>query len=146
MADVTDNTSDFLGALKNANARALEIIGGKMESYAQQEITNVGAVDTGALRNSITHAAQNGTMLVGSNMEYAPYVELGTGKEYGPPPEWMEAHGKRGRGLDKWVYQDAKGEWHTGYPQKPRPFLRPALEKHVDEYKRIMENEMKNHQ
>lgn len=137
--NVTDNTAEFFKALEHANARALEIIGGKMESYAKA----LCPVDTGALRNSITHAAHDGAMLVGSNMEYAPYVELGTGKEYNPPPEWMEAHGKRGRGLDKWVYQDAKGEWHTGYPQKPRPFLRPALENHVDEYKRIVENEMK---
>lgn len=141
--DITDNTAEVEDAVNNALARALEIIGGKAETYAKQEITNVGAVDTGALRNSITHAVKGESVTVGSNIEYAPYIELGTGKEYQPPPEWMEAHGQRGKGRDKWFYQDAQGNWHIGYPQKPRPFLRPAVERHLDEYKGIIENELK---
>ena len=141
--DITDNTAQFRDAAERAMARALELIGGKAETYAKQEITNVGAVDTGALRNSITHAVEGESVTVGSNMEYSPYIELGTGKDYSPPPEWMEAHGKRGKGRDKWFYQDAQGNWHIGYPQKPRHFLRPAVENHLDEYKNIIENEMK---
>lgn len=35
-------------------------------------------VDTGRLRNSISHAADDDTMYVGTNVEYAAYVELGT--------------------------------------------------------------------
>ena len=149
---LTDNTGKVKGAINNALARALEIIGGKMETYAKQEVTSgVYAtpeswyVRTGALRNSITHAVdeREKAVTVGSNIQYAPYVELGTGKEYNPPPEWMEAHGERGRGLDRWYFQDKiTGEWHVGVPQKPRPFLRPALEKHREEYKNIIENEL----
>lgn len=138
--DITDNTAEVLAALSRASARALEIIGGKAESYAK----GLAPVDTGALRNSITHKADGGTMIVGSNIEYAPYIELGTGKEYSPPPDWIENNAKRGRGLDKWYYKDKlTGEWHVGFPQKPRPFLRPSIEDHVQEYKAIAEAELK---
>ena len=150
-ADITDNTGQFMDALERATVRALEIIGGKAESYAKAEISNVvygtpasWYVRTGALRNSITHAVDGDSVIVGSNMEYAPYVELGTGREYNPPPEWMEAHGKRGKGRDKWYFKDDNCDWHVGFPQKPRPFLRPAVENHTDEFKNIMNNELKN--
>ena len=149
--DITDNSAEFKEALERAMARALEIIGGKAESYAKG-LTPVGTVESthvehyigGTLRNSITHSVDEDTVLVGTNVEYAPYVELGTGKEYQPPPEWMEAHGKRGQGRDKWFWQDMNGDWHVGYPQKPRPFLRPAMENHLDEYKNVIDNELKN--
>jgi len=36
-------------------------------------------VDTGELRRSITHEVNGDTGIVGSNLEYAPYVEYGTG-------------------------------------------------------------------
>lgn len=53
---------------------ALEIIGGKAETYAKQ----LCPVDTGNLRNSITHQRSGeNSEVVGTNVEYAPYVELG---------------------------------------------------------------------
>lgn len=56
-------------------ARALEICGGTAERYAKESCP----VDTGRLRNSIAHAQQDDhTEVVGTNVEYAPYVELGT--------------------------------------------------------------------
>lgn len=36
-------------------------------------------VDKGQLRNSITHEIDNNDGYVGTNLEYAPYVEFGTG-------------------------------------------------------------------
>jgi phage gpG-like protein len=114
-------------ALEQAKARALEIIGGKIESYAKGLVP----VDTGALRNSITHAVDGDTVLAGSAILYAPYVELGTGKEYSPPPEWMENNAQRGAGI-------------ISRSVKPRPYLRPAVIDHVDEYKNVVENELKN--
>ena len=58
-----------------AIARGLEICGGKAESYAKK----LCPVDTGNLRNSITHQQYNEhTEVIGTNVEYAPYVELGT--------------------------------------------------------------------
>lgn len=60
---------------QRAKDRALEIIGGKAEGYAKR----ITPVDTGNLRNSITHAQYDeDTEIIGTNVEYAPYVELGT--------------------------------------------------------------------
>lgn len=36
-------------------------------------------VDTGNLRSSITHEVEGNEGVVGTNVEYAPYVEFGTG-------------------------------------------------------------------
>ena len=129
MSDVqiTDNSAEVKAALEQAKARALEIIGGKIESYAKGLVP----VDTGALRNSITHAVDGDTVIAGSAILYAPYVELGTGKEYSPPPEWMENNAPRGAGI-------------ISRSVKPRPYLRPAVENHIDEYKNGIETELKN--
>lgn len=79
MADVTftSNRAELLAAVNEAKKRALEIMGGKAESYAKQ----LAPVDTGRLRNSITHAQlDENTEVIGSNVEYAPYQELGTSR------------------------------------------------------------------
>ena len=71
------NAKQALDAMAKAKAQALEIIGGKAESYAKK----LCPVDTGRLRNSITHAQYDeNTEVIGSNVEYAPYVCLGTHK------------------------------------------------------------------
>lgn len=125
--DITDNSPQFKAALEQACARALEIVGGKAESYAKGLVP----VDTGTLRNSITHQVDGNTVMIGSAVHYAPYVELGTGKEYSPPPEWMQNNAERGHGLGN-------------YNRNPKPYLRPAVENHIDEYKNVIENELKN--
>jgi len=79
MVDVTftSHKEEVMKAISEAKARALEIIGGKAESYAKQ----LCPVDTGNLRNSISHAQQDdNTVVIGTNVEYAPYVCLGTYK------------------------------------------------------------------
>ena len=69
------HVKEALAAEQAARDKALEIIGGKAESYAKR----LCPVDTGNLRNSITHQQMNeNTEVVGSNVDYAPYVELGT--------------------------------------------------------------------
>lgn len=70
----TDNTPQFIDAMKAAKTRALEICGEKAESYAKA----LCPVDTGNLRNSITHFQQGDDEYIGTAVEYAPYVELGT--------------------------------------------------------------------
>ena len=65
---------EALSAMEKAKARALETIGGKAESYAKK----ICPVKTGRLRNSITHQQYDeNTEVIGTNVEYAPYVELG---------------------------------------------------------------------
>ena len=130
-----DNTSQFLNALDEAVARALETIGMKCERYAKIELDNTPRrIDTGLLRNSITHAlfgkppaitsyhadtgdgsgkysgtAENkkDTVFIGTNVEYAQYVHFGTTRM-------------------------TKNE-----------FIKNAVDRHMDEYKEIVKSEMK---
>lgn len=56
-----------------AIATALEEIGLTAERYAKRETP----VDTGRLRNSITHVIGTDSVYIGSNVEYAPAIEMG---------------------------------------------------------------------
>ena len=133
----TDNSAKALAELTRAKARTMEIIGLKAEGYAKK-LCPVGTVEStgkkgyrgGTLRNSITHTVDGDVLSVGSNVEYAPYVELGTGPHFEPPPDWETFTSKRGSGVGR------------GYV-KPRRYLQPAIEEHKDEYKTIAENELK---
>lgn len=74
--------SEIVDGVQGATNRALEIIGGKAESYAKA----LCPVDTGRLRNSITHVQMDEeTEVIGTNVEYAPHVELGTYKQRAQP-------------------------------------------------------------
>ena len=78
----TSHAPEVLKGAEGAKARALEMIGGVAESYAKAACP----VDTGRLRNSITHARlDESTEVIGTNVEYAPYVELGTHKMAAKP-------------------------------------------------------------
>ena len=136
-----DHTDEVLSAMAMAKMRALEKIGGQIEKYAKA----LCPVDTGALRNSITHQTEEDSVAIGSNMVYAPYIELGTGRHYTPPPGWMESNAPKGSGRpEPWRYQDEEGNWHLGYYIKARPYLRPAVENHLNEFQDIIDNSMRN--
>ena len=78
MVDVnfTNNADDILRLLERGKRNALTAIGATAETYAK----NTTPVDTGRLRNSISHAVDGEAVYIGSNVEYAPYVELGTSR------------------------------------------------------------------
>jgi HK97 gp10 family phage protein len=76
-----DNTEEILRGIADAKQRALERIGLSAEGYAKKECP----VDTGNLRNSITHARDDDAAYIGTNVEYAPYVELGTSRMKAQP-------------------------------------------------------------
>ena len=101
---IKDNTEEVVKSLEQAVARGLEAIGMTAERYAKKETP----VDTGRLRNSISHATDDEAAYIGTNVEYAPYVELG-------------AQGRKGVHM-----------------------LQRAATEHADEYKRLMEDSMKN--
>lgn len=84
MADIKfiDNTAQVLKEMKKKKETALEIIGAKAESYAKM----LCPVLTGRLRNSISHAQLNeDTEVIGTNVHYAPYVEMGTRRQRAKP-------------------------------------------------------------
>lgn len=142
----SDNTAEIIKEKDESVLRALEAVGIQAEGYAQL----LTPVDTGLLRNSITHAIAGGkpalgqyksneshattqatekagtagkavspqtvgsytvttpklehpAVYVGTNVEYAPYVEYGTRRA------------------------------------KKQPFLQPAIQDHMDEYQQIFE-------
>ena len=114
---VNDHSDSFRLALATAIPNALEKIGITAEAYAKRicpvgtpESTGIPGYIGGTLRNSITHDVRNAenAVYIGTNVEYAPYVELGTSK------------------------------------RRAKPYLRPAAEDHVDEYRRLIEEELKN--
>lgn len=71
-----DYSPEVKARLEEALARSLEICGGKCEGYAKA----LAPVDTGNLRNSITHRVSGHTAKISSNTEYAIYQEMGTYK------------------------------------------------------------------
>lgn len=89
----------------------------------------------GALRNSITSTVEGDKGIVYTPLEYAPYVEYGTG---------LFAEGGNGRKDVPWSYQDEKGEWHTTEGMQPHPFLRPALEENRAEIVRLLKGGIKS--
>lgn len=94
-------------------------------------------VDIGVLRNSITHYIEDNPNeligVVGTNVEYAPYVEFGTG-----------IYSSLGNGRqDRWKYKDAKGEWHSTIGQHPQPYLHPALEENRREIEKMFKEQIK---
>ena len=78
MVDVnfTNNADDILRLLEKGKRNALTAIGATAETYAKKATP----VDTGRLRNSISHSVDGEAAYIGSNVEYAPYVELGTSR------------------------------------------------------------------
>lgn len=78
-----DNIDLVVDGINDAVLRALEQIGMAAEGYAK----DLCPVDTGRLRNSITHTVDEdkGAAYIGTNVEYAPYVELGTEKQEAQP-------------------------------------------------------------
>ena len=130
--EIHDNSKEVSAEIKAALLRGLEKCGLVAEGYAKK----LCPVDTGTLRNSITHLVdeQEPAAIIGTNNEYAAYVELGTG---------IHAEGGGGRPTP-WVYQDAKGNWHYTRGNKAHPFLKPALADHTQTYKNIFEDELKN--
>ena len=74
--DYKDNSEQILSALEKGKRNALTAIGATAETYAKKATP----VRTGRLRNSISHAVDGEAVYIGTNVEYAPYVELGTSR------------------------------------------------------------------
>lgn len=88
---LTSNKDEILEALGEQLGQGMIAIGMTAESNAKQEITKAvydtpesksGYVRTGRLRNSITYGVDTSepAVYVGTNVEYGPFVELGTSK------------------------------------------------------------------
>jgi HK97 gp10 family phage protein len=125
IADIADKQE-----LRQAMGKACALVEGEARKKAPK--------GDGTLRNSIESSVEdNGGDIVGvvsTPLEYAPYVEYGTG---------LYAEGGNGRQDVPWCYQDDKGEWHSTRGQHPQPFLRPALHENRDNILRILKGGLK---
>ena len=77
---MTGKPQQVLQAKQAAVEAALEAIGLHLEGEAKDELENAPRrVDTGRLKNSISHAVNiaEPAVYVGTNVEYAPYVHFG---------------------------------------------------------------------
>lgn len=121
--DKVEDSSNVINGLQRACIR--------VEADAKEN----APVDDGTLRASITHEIDASAIVgeIGTNVEYAPYVEFGTG---------IFAFNGDGR-KTPWTYQDAEGKWITTAGQHPQPFLGPALERNKEKIKADIANAMK---
>lgn len=105
---VKNNIPEVLNEVEKRKHKILEMIGLKAEGYVKA----LTPVDTGLLRNSITHQvrAEDSEVDIGTNVEYAPYVEF-----------------------------NEKANHLTGKAH----FLRDGIQNNMDEFKKIIEEELK---
>lgn len=125
-----DNVLDSLDSLTDTSG--LKAAMGKACALVERSAIQKAPKDTGALRRSITSKVETGgediTGIVYTPLEYAPYIEHGTG-----------LFAENGGRLDvPWNYKDDKGEWHSTSGQKPQAFMRPALDENRENIKRIL--------
>lgn len=123
VVEVIDNSEDTIDAKDEAIRRALEAVGIQAEGHAKIKCP----VDTGRLRGSISHQVGSGfdsSVYIGTNVEYAPSIEYGHKQQVG---RYVPAIGKR----LKRAFVPAK------------PFLKPAIEENLDEYKNIFHKFLK---
>lgn len=135
-----DNTEEVLKAMEAAIRRGNEAIGLAAERHAKKKITEEKAVDTGRLRNSITYA------LAGEETHIKSYRADKGGKDRETYTYDGTADGKKGSG----VYIGTNVEYAPGIELGTHRsagavhFLQDAVANHSDEYKKLMEDSMKN--
>lgn len=123
---------------KMVNTRALEQAMGKACAIVERDAIKKAPKGAGDLRRSIQSRVENdGHEVVGiifSPLEYAPYVEYGTGlfAETG------------GRTDVPWVYCDDEGNFHSTSGMKPHPYMRPALNENREKILEIIKEGMLN--
>ena len=116
--DKMQDTSTIVSAMQDA----CDLVEGSAKDKAPK--------DTGALRRSITNRIEvvgnEVSGIVFTPLEYAPYIEYGTG---------LYAENGNGR-QTPWVYKDDKGKYHYTHGQHPQPFMRPALKENEQNIKK----------
>ena len=128
MKIVFENSTELiakLDACENIDLRKpLLKVGNDIENAAKENANGAFSQPTGTLKRSI-RAELKGTnsVEVGTNLEYAVYVEHGTG---------LYAFDGQGRASTPehpipWTYKGSDGKFYTTYGMRPKPFLIPAF-------------------
>ena len=115
-----------------ADTGELEATLGKACALVERSAKELAPKGTGALRRSITSKVEGTEGIIYTPLEYAPYIEYGTGL--------FAENG--GRADVPWNYKDDKGEWHSTSGIKPQPFMRPALNQNRENIIRLIKEGM----
>ncbi|HFI0351813.1 TPA: HK97-gp10 family putative phage morphogenesis protein [Streptococcus suis] len=121
-----DNSAAVKRELERAMIRGLI----KAALLVEGQAVLLAPADTGGLRDSIGYKVNESELVayVGTNCEYAIYVEFGTG-------EFAEnGNGRQGG----WVYRTPDGEVHFTYGMKPRSYLRKAFRQNQKAVREIL--------
>lgn len=131
---VIDNKEAIMAEMKGKLHGWLEAIGQDAASTAANVLTETNTIDTGRLKNSISHAVDDPEtcVYIGTNVEYAIYHEFGTGK--------YVAGGRS----TPWSYQDKDGNWHKTYGVPAKHYIQFGATAHQSEYKAMLEQALKN--
>ena len=123
-----ENSTELIAKLDNcANIdlrKPLLKVGNDIETKAKENCNGRFADPTGTLKRSIrAELVGKNSVEIGTNLEYAVYVEHGTG---------LYAFDGAGRASTPehpipWTYRGSDGKFYTTYGVRPRPFLIPAF-------------------
>lgn len=121
--------------LKTAVNKATQLVHGQAKALAP--------VDKGGLAGSIhMQVKDTGKEIQGrvyTNLEYAPYVEFGTGVTgNGTYPYQVEGLNLEYKNKGWAYYDEDKGEWIYTKGQKAQPYMYPALKEHEKTIKTIL--------
>ena len=140
---VKDNTQQVINETTEAIQRALIKCGGKMERYAKL----MCPVDTGLLRNSITyvtatHAGSTFKLVENAEGGGTRFTSSSTGAtRYGAQPA-AETDEDNIVIVGTNVHYAPYVEF-GGHKRKGKYFIRRAVTDHIDEYRKIIANELK---
>ena len=111
-----------------ADVQNIDMALGKACAIVEASAKQKAPKGDGDLRRSITSKVDDYKGIVYTPLEYAPYVEYGTGL--------FAENG--GRQDVPWCYKDEEGEWHSTSGMKPHPYMRPALEENREKIVQIL--------
>lgn len=160
--EVIDHSVEVLRELGEKTFDALDEIGAVAASHADENVVKAGRVASGDLHQRISHRVIEGekAVYVGTNIPYAIYHELGSGKyaEGGNGRQgwwvYVPGGGKKGSNSHK-IYTEAQArrivailrsqglDAHMTQGIKPIHFLKHAAEDHGEEYCAIVKSKLK---
>lgn len=111
-----------------ADVQNIDMALGKACAIVEASAKQKAPKGDGDLRRSITSKVDDYKGIVYTPLEYAPYVEYGTGL--------FAENG--GRQDVPWCYKDEEGNWHSTSGMKPHPYMRPALEENREKIVQIL--------
>lgn len=131
MAATIEGVADVMQVLTDLDGLDLTQALGRAGALVERGAKMKCPKDLGNLARSIQYDVDGNTCTVSAPLEYAPYVEYGTG-----------LFAERGGRKTPWTYKDEEGNFHTTSGQRPQPFLRPAFNEAQAGIVQLLEGEL----